>query len=184
MRSCLAPRALRNCAPSAPWGASVRPLNFTVRRRSTAGSRSVPKFNPIARPPGVTALGAFFAFGALAGSLSSASLLTPGGALEPMWRPNPRAHAGFVSLHLWGPILMGGLALVCAATALGLIRGKVWGYRLAIALLLINFVGDFANAALGVERRAIIGLPVAGLLLWYLFSRRVRAYFSPAVNAA
>jgi hypothetical protein len=27
----LAPRALRNCAPSASWGASVRPLNFTVR---------------------------------------------------------------------------------------------------------------------------------------------------------
>jgi len=27
----LAPRALRNCAPSAPWGASARPLNFTVR---------------------------------------------------------------------------------------------------------------------------------------------------------
>jgi hypothetical protein len=34
---CLAPRALRDCAPSAPWGASVRPLNFTVRpRMSTA----------------------------------------------------------------------------------------------------------------------------------------------------
>ena len=28
---CLAPRALRDCAPSAPLGASVRPLNFTVR---------------------------------------------------------------------------------------------------------------------------------------------------------
>ena len=28
---CLAPWALRNCAPSAPWGASVLPLNFTVR---------------------------------------------------------------------------------------------------------------------------------------------------------
>jgi len=28
---CLAPRALGDCAPSAPWGASVRPLNFTVR---------------------------------------------------------------------------------------------------------------------------------------------------------
>lgn len=27
----LAPRALRHCAPSAPWGASVRRLNFTVR---------------------------------------------------------------------------------------------------------------------------------------------------------
>jgi hypothetical protein len=28
---CLALRALRDCAPSAPSGASVRPLNFTVR---------------------------------------------------------------------------------------------------------------------------------------------------------
>jgi hypothetical protein len=37
---CLAPRALRNCAPSAPWGASARPLNFTVRRpMNTTASR-------------------------------------------------------------------------------------------------------------------------------------------------
>jgi hypothetical protein len=144
----------------------------------------VPEFGPVARPHGVTALGAFFAFGALASGLSSVSLLTPGGPLEPMWRLNPRAHAGFVSLHLWGPLLLSGLAFVCAATALGLICGKRWGYRLAIILLLINFIGDFANTTLGIERRAIFGLPVAALLLWYLFSRRVRGYFSPAVNAA
>ena len=31
----LAPRTLRNCAPSAPSEASVRPLNFTVRRDLT-----------------------------------------------------------------------------------------------------------------------------------------------------
>ena len=30
----LAPRALRNCAPSAPSGVGARPLNFTVRRRA------------------------------------------------------------------------------------------------------------------------------------------------------
>jgi uncharacterized protein len=29
----LPPRALRDCAPSAPSGASARPLNFTVRYR-------------------------------------------------------------------------------------------------------------------------------------------------------
>lgn len=138
----------------------------------------------MARPAGVTALAALFAFGALASGLSSVSLLTPGGALEPMWRLNPRAHASFQTLHLWGPLFLGGLALVCTTTALGLIRGKSWGYRLAIALLVINFIGDFANAALGVEHRAIFGLPVAGLLLWYLFSRRVRGYFSRAINAA
>ena len=30
----LAPRALRDCAPSALWGVVVRPLNFTVRGRN------------------------------------------------------------------------------------------------------------------------------------------------------
>jgi len=42
----LSPRALRNCAPSAPRaGASVRPLNFTVRRSATAMINS--RDNPV-----------------------------------------------------------------------------------------------------------------------------------------
>jgi hypothetical protein len=141
--------------------------------------------NPgLARPIGVTFLGALFALGALAGFLSSVSLLTPGGPLEPMWRLNPRAHAGFVTLNIWAPILLGGLTLICGAAAFGLVSGKRWGYRLGIALLLINFAGDLANAVVGIEPRAIFGLPVVGLLLWYLSSQQVRAYFSPVANAA
>ena len=34
---CLAPRALGNCAPSAPAGVGARPLNFTVRRPHSRG---------------------------------------------------------------------------------------------------------------------------------------------------
>src|SRR5271169_3673893 len=94
-----------------------------------------------ARPLGVTALGALFALGALVSLLSSISLLTPGGPLEPMWRLNPRAHAGFLALHLWAPILLGVLTLVCGAAAFGFISGKRWGYRLGIALLVVNFTG-------------------------------------------
>jgi len=37
---CLAPRALRNYAPSAPAGASVRPLSFTVRSRMANANRA------------------------------------------------------------------------------------------------------------------------------------------------
>jgi hypothetical protein len=33
-RFLLGARALRDCAPSAPWGASMRPLNFPVRRHA------------------------------------------------------------------------------------------------------------------------------------------------------
>jgi hypothetical protein len=43
----LAPRALRDCVPSAPPGASVRPLNFTVRRLA------VPTYDVIVQGQGI-----------------------------------------------------------------------------------------------------------------------------------
>ena len=85
----------------------------------------------------------------------------------------------------WAPLLMGTLCLACAASAFGFFTGKRWGYRLGVVLLLFNLTGDLVNAALGIEPRAIFGLPIVALLLWYLSSLRVRAFFSPAAaNAA
>ena len=121
------------------------------------------------RPPGVTALGAFFAFGTLASGLSAVSLLTPGGALEPIWRVN-----------IWAPVLLGAVCLACAAAAYGYFTGRPWGYWLGITLLVVNLAGDLVNAGLGVEPRALVGVPVVALLLWYLSSPRVRTFFRPA----
>ncbi len=139
-------------------------------------TRSTPRITR--RPPGITALGAFFAFGTLASGLSAVSLLSPGGPLEPMWRLNPRAHEGLMLLGLGAPLLLGTVCLGCAASAYGLFRGRRWGYRLAITVLLVNLTGDLVNAALGIELRAVIGVPVVALLLWYLSSSEVRAFFS------
>ncbi len=131
------------------------------------------------RPRGVTALAYFFLFGTLASGLSFVSLLNPGGPLEPMWRLNPRAHEGFSRMDLWAPLLMGTVCLACAASAFGFFAGKRWGYRLGVALLLFNLAGDLVNVALGIEPRAAVGLPIVALLLWYLSSLKVRAFFSP-----
>jgi hypothetical protein len=131
------------------------------------------------RPAGVTALGALFGFGTLASGLSAISLLFPGGLLEPMWRLNPRAREAFAGMGAWAPLLLGAVCLACAASAYGFCHGRRWGYRLGIALLLINLTGDLVNAALGIEPRAVIGLPIVALLLWYLSSSKVRAFFSP-----
>lgn len=136
----------------------------------------------LTRPFGVALVAALFSLGSLAALVSGVSLLMPGGPLEPIWVLNPRAHSGFVALHSWSPILLAVLTLLCGAAAFGLISGKRWGYRLGIALLLINFTGDLLNGALHIEPRALFGLPVVALLLWYLSSQHVRAYFARAVT--
>jgi len=129
------------------------------------------------RPPGVTALGCLFALGTLVSGLSMISLLTPGGALEPMWRLNPRARESFTRMGAWAPLLLGVVSLACAASAYGFVAGKRWGYRLAAGGLLVNLAGDVINAALGIEPRAWVGVPIVALILWYLASRQVRDFF-------
>lgn len=134
------------------------------------------------RPRGITALAALFAFGTLASGLSAVSLLTPGGPLEPIWGLNPRAREAFAGLGIRAPLLLAAVCLACAAAAYGFFAGRLWGYRLGIALLLVNLAGDLVNAALGIEPGAAIGVPIVALLLWYLSSSRVRAFFSRGDN--
>ena len=129
------------------------------------------------RPAGVTALACLFALGTLAAGLSAISLLTPGGPLEPMWRLNPHARDAFSRMGMWAPLLLGVVSLACAASAYGFFAGKRWGYPLPVGGLVINLAGDVLNSALGTEPRAIVGVPVVALILWYLSSRRVRDFF-------
>jgi hypothetical protein len=133
---------------------------------------------PPHRPRGVTALACLFVFGTLASGLSVVSLLNPGGLLEPVWRLNPRAHEAFSRMGTWAPLLLGTVCLACAASAYGFFAGKRWGFRVGVTLLLLNLTGDIVNAAFGIEPRAVVGVPVVALLLWYLSSPNVRAYFS------
>jgi hypothetical protein len=77
----------------------------------------------------------------------------------------------------WGALLLGPVCIACAASAYGFMTGKRWGYWLGITLLLLNLTGDLINAALGIEPRAVAGVPIVALILWYLSRRQVRAFF-------
>ena len=94
-----------------------------------------------------------------------------------MWRLNPRARDSFSRMGTWAPVLLGVVCLACAACAYGFFAGKRWGYRLGVGGLLVNLAGDVVNAALGIEPRAVIGVPIVALILWYLVSRQVRDFF-------
>jgi hypothetical protein len=134
--------------------------------------------NSAYRPTGIVLLAILFIVGVLASGLSALSLLVPGSFLDPMWRLNPRAHGVFSHLGLWGPILLLIVCLSCGAAAYGLLGGRVWGLRLGVGLLVLNLAGDLLNSVSGVEPRALVGVPVVGLILWYLSSRRVREHFN------
>lgn len=134
------------------------------------------------RLPGLTALSLFFAAGALVSGVTAVALAFPGSPLEPMWRLNPPARLAFAQLGPWGVVLMLTVLGACLGAARGLWSGRRWGYGLAVGLLVVNLCGDLLNAALRGDRRTLIGVPIGGLMVAYLLSRRVRERFRPTTE--
>lgn len=64
------------------------------------------------------------------------------------------------------------VGVACGLSAIGLARNAEWGRRLAIGVLTVNLIGDSLNALLRHDPRTLIGLPIGGLMIWYLLTRR------------
>ena len=133
---------------------------------------------PSPRPWTVTALSVFFAFGATISGLSFVALAFPAGFLEPMWRLNPRAREQLTQMGGWALLLMAVVSLLCALTAHGLWRGSRLGFVLGVTMLVVSLLGDLANALLGLEPRAWVGVPIAAVLLVMLATGRSRSFFT------
>ncbi len=135
-----------------------------------------------ARPLGIIALVVLFAIGTFASFLSALSLIFPGSSLEAIWRLNPNARAGFSRIGSWAIVLMICVCIACLFTAVGLWRGRSWGYWLAVVMLAVNLGGDVLNVLTGTEPRALIGIPIAGAILVYLLRKQTRYHFSRRSN--
>ncbi|MEP6822058.1 MAG: hypothetical protein ABI946_06890 [Chthoniobacterales bacterium] len=114
---------------------------------------------------------AFFCFGTAMCLLTILLLAFPGGALEPIWRLKPEARQDFHSLGGWAFPLMVIVGAACGLSALGLAARKIWGRWLAIAVLLVNLLGDTASALVRQDYRTLIGLPIGGAMIFYLWKR-------------
>jgi len=62
------------------------------------------------------------------------------------------------------------IGAACGLSAIGLAKNAEWGRRLAIGVLVVNLIGDSLNAFVRHDLRTLIGLPIGGLMIWYLFS--------------
>ena len=124
------------------------------------------------KPIGIILLIIFFAAGALICSLVMLALAFPGGLLEPIWRLRPDARPEFQEFGTWSIVLMAAVGAACGLAAFGLARAAEWGRQIAVGVLTVNLVGDTFNAVFRGDLRTLIGLPIGGLMIWYLTRRR------------
>lgn len=110
--------------------------------------------------------------------LASWSLAHLGGTLDVIWRINPATLEAFTTMGLeWAIGLMAIVCFACSLAAIGLWRGWLLGYVLAIGVLTINVLGDTVAVLVRGDARTLIGLPIGGLLIWYLARPRIRGLF-------
>lgn len=112
----------------------------------------------------------FFIFGATACAITLLALLFPGVQVDLVWRLKPEAQVGFQQLGRdRSVLLMLTVGVACGSTAFGLARSRPWGRALAIVILVVNLLGDTANAIFRHDPRTLIGLPIAGAMIFYLW---------------
>ena len=100
------------------------------------------------------------------------ALAFPGSFLEIIWRLRPEVRDDFIEHGIWSIVLMTSVGAACGLAAFGLARGAEWGRHLAIGILTVNLIADMFITVFYGDMRTLIGLPINGLMIWYL--RRLR----------
>jgi len=125
------------------------------------------------RSLGTVLLVLFFAAGALICFVTMLALTFPGSFLESIWRFKPEARVQFQEIGRGVSIaLMTTVGVACGLSAIGLARNAQGGRTLAIAVLVANPIGDSLNALVRHDPKTLGGLPIGGLMSWYLVSAR------------
>ena len=126
----------------------------------------------------MTAMGIFLLLGAVMASLAGTTLVWRGTALDNMWTLNPRAYKELAPFGraVGVPFLL--LSLALAVASIGWFKYRLWGWRLAVAIIATQVLGDLVNAFMGDVVRGSIGFVIAAALLVYLLRPEVRAAFA------
>jgi hypothetical protein len=130
------------------------------------------------KPPGFVAIGVFLFFGATMASLAAITLLLPGTSLDRGWTLNPTAYKQLSPLGSTIGILFLLLAVTLLVSGVGWFQRRLWAWRLAVAIIATQVIGDIVNLVRGDWLRGGIGFIIAGTLLLYLLTSRVRGAFS------
>src|SRR6516162_2967959 len=129
-------------------------------------------------PVGVTAVGIFLFLGATMAALAGTTLIWRGTILDRAWTLNPAAYSRLGSLGVRVGMLFLLLSGSMAVAGVGWIRRRYWGWRLAVVIIATQVLGDLINLLRGEFVRGGFGLAIAGALLVYLLSTKVKTIFA------
>ena len=132
-------------------------------------------------PRGIIAVGIFFFFGATMASVAGATLTWPGTSPDRMWALNPTAHKQLGTLAKPAGILFLLLAAILVLAGTGWFKHRLWGWRLAVAVIATQILGDLVNFFRGEYWRGGVGFSIATALLLYLLRPAVRAAFNGTI---
>jgi hypothetical protein len=125
----------------------------------------------------LTAMGVFLFFGAVMAFLAGATLIWQGTLLDYMWTLNAPAYKQLSPLGRTVGIPFLVLSATLAAAGVGWFGRYLWGWRLAVAIIASQVLGDLVGIFMGQFIRGIAGVTIAGALLFYLLRPKVRAFF-------
>jgi hypothetical protein len=131
-------------------------------------------------PRGIIAIAIFLFFGATMASLAGTTLTWPGTSLDRMWALNPAAHKQLANFAKPAGIAFLLLAAVLVLAATGWLKHRFWGWRLVVAVIATQVLGDLLNFFRGDYWRGAVGFAIASALLLYLLRPSVRAVFNGA----
>ena len=132
-------------------------------------------------PRGITAVGVFLFFGATMASFAGTTLTWPGTFLDRLWALNPAAHKQLATFAKPARVLFLLLAATLALAATGWFKRRLWGWRLAVAVIATQVLGDLVNLFRGDYWRGGVGFSIASALLFYLLRPAVRAVFNRTI---
>jgi hypothetical protein len=123
------------------------------------------------------AMGVFLFFGATMAALAGTTLVWRGTALDRMWELNPTAYTQLAPLGRGVGIAFLLLSVALLTAGIGWFRRRVWGWRLAVAIITIQVAGDLINALRGEVVKGTTGVVIASALLMYLLRPALRGAF-------
>lgn len=129
-------------------------------------------------PSGFSAIGLFLFFGAIMASLAAITLMWRGTSLDRLWALNPTAYKQLAPLGGTVGILFLLLGVALGGAGIGWFRRRLWGWRLAVAIIATQVLGDVINCVRGDWLRGGIGVAIAGALLLFLLRPVVKAAFT------
>lgn len=132
---------------------------------------------------GLNAVGIFLFFGAVMASLAGITLGWPGTTLDRIWKLNPDAYSELSPLGRRVGFLFLALSAALAIAAVGWSKRTQWGWRLALAIVATQVIGDILNMFRGNIVQGMVGAAIAGALFFYMTRPFIRAHFVARRNS-